>query len=63
MSVNIFQSLYDLLNTYIFGGSVEVNTYADLVLTLISTIGVLFAVSIPFLVVFSAIKFISRCWD
>lgn len=58
MTINLFQTCYDLLNQYIFGGIVVVGngTYQDLVLTLLATIGVIFCISIPFIVVYKFIK-------
>lgn len=56
--MNIFQSLYDTLNTYVFGNSIVANSVQDLATTLISLIGTIFLVSIPFLVVWKIIKVI-----
>lgn len=48
---NIYQTLFDLLNTYIFGGTVVGGTYQELVCILVSVIACLFCMSLPFIVV------------
>lgn len=48
---NIYQTLFDLLNTYIFGGTVVGGTYQELVCILVSVIACLFCMALPFLVV------------
>lgn len=62
MTINLFQTCYDLLNTYIFGGIVVAGngSYQDLVLIILATLGVLFCVSIPFIVVYKFIKVLVR---
>lgn len=56
--MNIYQSLYDTLNTYVFGNSIVANSVQDLATTLISLGGTIFLVAIPFLVVWRIIKVI-----
>ena len=59
--MNIYLTLYDLLNTYIYGGAVVSETYQDLVCITIATIGCLFVFAIPFLITWRVIKlFIGR---
>lgn len=58
----MFQSLYDIINTYIFSGAVVPETYTDLCCTLASTIGVFALVAIPFFVVFKVINILFRGW-
>lgn len=58
--MNIYQTCYDLINNHVFGGSVVAETYQDLVCILVSTIAVLFLVSLPFLVVWRIIKLLVR---
>ena len=53
---NIYQSFYDLLNTYVYGGSVVVESYQDLVCIILATIGCIFLVSIPFVIVWRFIR-------
>lgn len=52
--MNIYQSLYDLIATYVFGG-VEMTANMDLVAIVISTIGCVFLVALPFLLVYKVI--------
>ncbi len=55
--MSMYQSLFDLIHTYIYGG-VDLTSDMNLVCTLISTIGVLFCVSIPFIIVYKVLCFI-----
>ena len=54
--VNIYQQFYSLLNNYIFGGTVVVNTYEDLVCVIVSTIACLLFVALPFVIVWRIIR-------
>lgn len=54
--MNIYQSLYDLVNTYIFGGAIAPETVQDLACTLLSLSGSIFVFAIPFLVVWKLLK-------
>lgn len=54
----MYQNLYNLLNTYIFGGQVVSGSYEELVCILVSTIGVLVLIGLPFLVVFKILKLV-----
>lgn len=56
--MSVYQSLYDLISTYIFGGNIVANSYQELVTILISTCGCIFLISIPFLIVWKIIKVI-----
>lgn len=56
--MNIYQSLYDLIATYVFGG-VEMSANMDLVAICISTIGCVFLVALPFLLVYKVIIMIT----
>lgn len=47
----MFQTLYDLIATYIFDGAVEIGSYPDLVCVLVATIGNLALVALPFALV------------
>lgn len=58
--MNIYQSLYDLLNTYVFGGQIVANTNQELIAILMATAGTVFLVSLPFLVVWRIIRFIGN---
>ena len=57
--MNIYQSLFDIIHTYIFGG-VEMSSNMELVCILIATIGCLFLICIPFLLVWKLILTITR---
>lgn len=54
----VYQSLYQLLETYVFGNAVEVGGNAELVCMLAATAGCVFVVSIPFMLVWKIIKLI-----
>lgn len=56
MNINLFDTFYNLLNTYVFGGSIVPNTYADLVCILVSCCATLFMISLPFLLVWRFIR-------
>lgn len=56
--MNIYQSLYDLVNTYVYGNTIVAGSVADLVATLIGTCGCLFLVSLPFLLVWRIARMI-----
>ena len=56
--MSIYDSIYNLFNTYVYGGNIVVGSHQDLVATLMSTIAVVFMVSLPFLVVWKVIKLI-----
>lgn len=53
--MGIYQTIYDLIVTYIFG-SVTPGTYQDLVTIFLSSCAVLFVFSLPFIVVWRIIK-------
>lgn len=57
--MNVYQSFYDLLNTYVFGGSIVAGSYEDLVTIFFSMTCTLFLVSLPFLIVWFLIKLIT----
>ena len=52
---SIYQSLFDLIHTHIYGG-VTLTSDMTLVCTLISTIGCLAFVAIPFFVVYKVLS-------
>ena len=55
--MSIYQSLFDLIHTYVYGG-VTLTADMSLVATLISTAGCIFLVALPFLIVWKVIKMI-----
>lgn len=57
--MNIYQTCYDLVNTYIYGGSVIEGSYMELVAIAVSTCACLFVFSLPFIIVWRVIKFIA----
>lgn len=56
--MSIYQSLFDLIQTYIYGGA-SLTADMNLVCTLISTIGCIFLVAMPFVIVYKVISFIT----
>lgn len=59
--MSMYQSLFDLIHTHVYGG-VELTSDMNLVCTLISTMGVIFMVAIPFIVVYKVISLITTGW-
>ena len=53
--ISIYNKLYDLIVTYIFG-AVVVGTHQELVTICLSTIGCLFVFALPFVLVLKVIK-------
>lgn len=56
--MNIYESLYNLLEEFVFGGEIVAQSVQDLTATLLSTCGTIFVVALPFIVVFFALKLI-----
>ena len=56
----MYQSIYDLISTYVFNGDLAVGSNAELVCMLVSTFAVVFLVSIPFILVWRLILAITR---
>lgn len=46
---NWYLDCYQTLNEFIYGGSVVVGTYEDMILCILATMAVLFAVALPFI--------------
>lgn len=59
MTLDLFNEIYNLLVNNIFGGSVQVGTYQDLICSLFSASACLFVLIIPFLVVYKVIKLVA----
>ena len=57
--MSIYQNLYDLIVNYIYG-NVPLTSDMELVTVTLATIGCVFVVSIPFIVVWQFIKIITR---
>lgn len=62
MTNGIYQSIYELVHQYIYGG-VELTEAMELVNITLSTIGCLAVTAIPFVVVFFALRFIFSLFD
>lgn len=56
--MNIYQNFMDLLNTYVFGGTMVAGSNQELIATLVATCGTLFIISVPFMIVWKFIKMI-----
>lgn len=56
----MYFDLYALLQGFIYGADVTLTNYQDLTLTIMSTVGVLFVVGLPFMVVWRIIKGVLR---
>lgn len=54
----MYFELFTLLHTYLYGADVVLDEYQTLVLTQMSTIGVIFVAIIPFIVVWRVIRFL-----
>lgn len=53
--MSIYNSLYTLLQDFVFGGEIISGSIPDLIATLLSTCGVVFLVSLPFMLVWRVI--------
>lgn len=56
----MYQSLYNLISTYIFEGAVELGSHADLVCTLVATFGNIALIALPFVIVYKIITSVIR---
>ena len=54
--MGIYQSLYDLINTYIFGSGIVAGSVHELATVLLSLTGCIFLLSLPFVLVFKIIR-------
>lgn len=54
--MNIYNSLYDLIVTYVFGGVVDVGSVQELAVTLCSLFGTVSLIAMPFIFIFWVIK-------
>ena len=52
----MYQNLYDLIMSHVYGGVVSVTPDMELVATLIATTGCIFLISLPFLLVWRFIR-------
>lgn len=56
MITGAYYQLYDLLGMYLYGADAVLTGDQTLTLTFVSTVGALFVIALPFLVVWRAIK-------
>ena len=54
----IYQSLYDLVNQYIFNNSVVTGSYHELVCIAVATCGSIFVMALPFILVAKVVKWL-----
>lgn len=62
MPMGIYQSIYDLIAQYIYGGG-ELTNSMILVNTTVSTIGCLFILAIPFIVTYFVIRLVCSAFE
>ena len=55
MQTGIYQQLFELLHTYVYGGA-ALTADMNLTLTIAATFGALFLVSLPFILVWGILK-------
>lgn len=55
--MNIYQDIYNIIQTYLFGGA-ELTANMDLIAITLSSIGTIFVFGLPFLVVWKILKLI-----
>lgn len=55
----MYFQLYTILQQYIYGVDVVLTEFQDLTLTLLSSMGVIFVVSLPFLLVWRVVRLIA----
>ena len=58
----MYYTLFSILSDFIFGAGAELTEFQELVLTQLATIGSLFVVAIPFVVVIIAVVLIIRAF-
>lgn len=56
--MSIYNEIYNLINLYVFNGTIEIGSYPDLVTTLFSTTACFLMVSLPFIIVFMILRFV-----
>lgn len=57
-SFSVYDTIYNLIETFIFGGSIEVGSYQDLTATILSSIICVLVFALPFLIIWKVIKVI-----
>lgn len=56
--MSIYNEIYNLINTYIFNGTIQSGSYPELVTTLFSTTACFLMVALPFIIVFMILRFV-----
>lgn len=56
----MYQPLYDIVQTYVFGGVTPLGSNQELICMLVATFGCVFLVAIPFILVWRLILAITR---
>lgn len=56
--MNLYMQIFNLIRDHIFGGTIAVGSYEELVTILFSTCAVFFAVAIPFIAIFAFCRFL-----
>lgn len=56
--MSIYDNIYNLIATYVYGGDIAAGSFEELVCIFFSTGACLFMVSLPFLVVWMVLKMI-----
>lgn len=54
--MNLYQTCYDLVANYIYGGYIEEGSHMDLVCVMVSTCANLFLIALPFLLVWKILR-------
>lgn len=54
--INLYQSCYDLIERFVFGGEIVLNSHADLIATLLSSCACILLVAFPFVIVWKVLK-------
>lgn len=57
--MSIYQSIYNIINQYIFNNAIITNSIQDLAVTLVSLTACLFLIAVPFILVWRLIKLFS----
>lgn len=60
MNNNIYVDLKNLIIDGLFGGSSQLTTNQDLIVELVSMIGTLFIIAVPFMLVYWVVRFITN---
>lgn len=58
--MNIYENIYNLINTYVFNNSIVTGTYEELVTILYSTGATFLLVSLPFVVIIAIITLVIK---